>query len=62
MQRRMAALFLLALGLLVWQASRIKPLNPPPLSLAWTGGEQAFPIASPFWGEAIELPASAVGA
>src|SRR4051794_40376965 len=57
MERRMAALFVLALALIVWQANRIKPLYPPPLSMAWTGGEQAFPIAAPSWGDPIVLPA-----
>jgi hypothetical protein len=58
MERRMAALFLLALALIGWQAARTKPLSPPPLSLAWTGGEQAFPIAAPSWGDPIVLPAA----
>jgi hypothetical protein len=53
----MAALFVLALALIAWQANRIKPLYPPPLSMAWTGGEQAFPIAAPSWGDPIVLPA-----
>jgi hypothetical protein len=57
MERRMAALFVLALALIGWQASRIQPLGPLPLSLAWTGGEQAFPIAAPSWGEPLVLPA-----
>ena len=54
----MAALFVLALALIGWQASRIQPLGPLPLSLAWTGGEQAFPIAAPSWGEPLVLPAA----
>jgi len=54
----MAALFLLALALIGWQGVRTKPLSPPPLSLAWTGGEQAFPIAAPSWGKPIGLPAA----
>ncbi len=52
----MAALFLLALALIAWQAVRTKPLRLPPLSLAWTGGEQVFPIGAPWWGEPIDLP------
>ena len=53
----MAALFLLALALIAGQAARTKPLRMAPLALAWTGGEQAFPIAAPSWTEPIELPA-----
>lgn len=53
----MAALFLLALALISWQAVRTKPLRMAPLSLAWTGGEQSFPIAAPSWGDPIVLPA-----
>ncbi len=53
----MAALFVLALVLIGWQAVRIKPLNPPPFSMAWTGEEQAFPIAAPWWEAQIVLPA-----
>jgi hypothetical protein len=53
----MAALFLLALALTAWQAPRTKPLRMAPLSLAWTGGEQVFPIAAPVWGTPVDLPA-----
>jgi hypothetical protein len=56
MERRMAALFLLALALIGWQAVHTKPLGPAPLSLAWKGGEQVFPIAAPSWGEPVALP------
>ncbi len=49
MERRMAALFVLALLLILWQAGRTEPLRPFPLSLAWTGGEQVLPIAAPSW-------------
>lgn len=56
MERRMAALFLLALALIAWQAARTKPLGPVPISVAWTGGEQAFPIAAPSWGDPAVLP------
>jgi hypothetical protein len=60
MERRMAALFLLALALIGWQGGRAKPLHPVPLSVAWTGGEQVFPISAPLWTDAAppaELPA-----
>ena len=53
----MAALFLLALALIVWQGMRTKPLRLPPLAAAWKGGEQVFPIAAPSWGEPIVPPA-----
>lgn len=53
----MAALFVLALALIAWQAARTKPLSPPPLSMAWRGGEQAFPIAAPSWEDPLVLPA-----
>ena len=56
----MAALFLLALGLIVWQAVRSEPPVMAPLSFAWTGGEQAFPIAAPFWTDPVDLPAGRV--
>lgn len=52
----MAALFLLALALIGWQAARTKPLGPAPLSTAWKGGEQAFPIAARSWGDPVVLP------
>ncbi|HVR95863.1 MAG TPA: hypothetical protein VMW27_04565 [Thermoanaerobaculia bacterium] len=52
----MAALFLLALALIGWQAVHTKPLGPAPLSFAWTGGEQVFPTAAPWWGNPVALP------
>ena len=52
----MAALFFLALALIVWQGARTKPLNPAPLSMAWKGGEQVFPIAAPYWIDPVHLP------
>lgn len=52
----MAALFLLALALIGWQAARTKPLRQAPLSMAWTGGEQVFPVGVPSWGEPTDLP------
>ena len=57
MERRMAALFLLALASIGWQAARTRPLRPVPISVAWTGGEQAFPIAAPSWENSVALPA-----
>lgn len=53
----MAALFLLALGLIGWQAVRTKPLALPSLSFGWRGGEQVFPIAAPYWLDPVALPA-----
>ena len=53
----MAALFLLALALIGWQAFRTKPLALPSLSFGWRGGEQVFPIAAPYWVDPVALPA-----
>lgn len=53
----MAALFLLALVLIGWQAVRTKPMALPSLSFGWRGGEQVFPIAAPFWVDPVALPA-----
>jgi len=46
-ERRMAALFLLALGLIAWQAPRTRPLQPPAFSSVLKPGEQVFPAAVP---------------
>jgi hypothetical protein len=47
MERRMAALFVLAVGLIAWQAPLTKP-TPAPSSVRTTlKGEQLFPIAVP---------------
>lgn len=43
----MAALFLLALGLIAWQAPRTRPLQPPGFSSVLQTGEQVFPVAVP---------------
>jgi len=43
----MAALFILALGLIAWQAPRTRPLQPPAFSSALQPGEQVFPAAVP---------------
>jgi hypothetical protein len=56
MERRMAALFLLALGLIVWQALRTKPVLPPAFEFATKTGEQISPLAVPSWREAPALP------
>lgn len=57
MQRRMAALFLLAIALIAWQAPRTKPLVAPWYVSVTRAGEQVFPIAVPNW-EAPEIPAA----
>lgn len=57
----MAALFLLALALIAWQAPLTRPVPMAPLSLAWTGGEQAFPIAAPLWGTPADFSAVSAG-
>jgi hypothetical protein len=46
-ERRMAALFVLALGLILWQAPRTRPLQPPRFTSALQPGEQVFPVAVP---------------
>jgi len=46
-ERRMAALFILALGLIAWQAPRTRPLQPPAFSSVLKPGEQVFPAAVP---------------
>jgi len=52
----MAALFVLALGLIAWQAPRVKPLIPPWYGSVLKPGEQVFPVAVPEW-KAPEIPA-----
>lgn len=52
----MAALFLLALGLIAWQALRTKPVQPPAFEFATKAGERVFPLAVPFWRTPGELP------
>jgi hypothetical protein len=47
LERRMAALFVLALGLIAWQAPRTKPLIPAWYVSALKPGEQVFPVAVP---------------
>ncbi|HSU81058.1 MAG TPA: hypothetical protein VLR69_01510 [Thermoanaerobaculia bacterium] len=43
----MAALFLVALALLAWQAPRTPPLRPDPFVSVLKPGEQVFPVAVP---------------
>lgn len=43
----MAALFVLALVLIVWQIPRTRPLLAPPYVSALETGEQVFPVAAP---------------
>lgn len=52
----MAALFLLLIGLIVWQAPRTKPLALPPFVSALSAGDQAYPIAVPS-DAPLEVPA-----
>src|SRR5688572_6544208 len=56
MERRMAALFLLALILILWQALRIRPATQPGFEIATKGGEQIAPVAVPSWRSAPNLP------
>lgn len=46
-ERRMAALFVLALALIVWQMPRTRPLLAPPYVSVLETGEQVFPLAVP---------------
>lgn len=46
-ERRMAALFVLALALILWQAPRTRPLQPDPFVSVLKPGEQVFPVAVP---------------
>lgn len=43
----MAALFIVALALLIWQAPRTPPLRPEPFVSVLKPGEQVFPVAVP---------------
>ncbi len=54
-ERRLAALFLVALALIAWQATRTRPLSPPDYVSVLEDGDQQFPIAVPNW-EAPEIP------
>jgi hypothetical protein len=56
MERRMAALFVLALALIAWQAVRTKPAWPPAFEIATEAGEQVAPFAVPSWRPPLELP------
>jgi hypothetical protein len=56
-ERRMAALFLLLMILIVWQAVRTHPLQSFPLVMVLEPGEQVFPVAVPPEG-APRLPAA----
>ena len=46
-ERRMAALFLLLMGLVLWQALRTRPLQPASFGSVLEAGEQVFPVAVP---------------
>ena len=54
-ERRLAALFLVALGLIAWQAVRTRPLRAPDYVSVLAAGDQRFPVAVPNW-EAPEIP------
>jgi hypothetical protein len=59
-ERRMAALFLLLMTLIVWQAVRTHPLQSPSVVSIVEQGEQVFPVAVPPDG-APSLPADPAG-
>lgn len=46
-ERRMALLFVVVLGLLVWQATRLERLRPPPVRIAADPAHQIYPVAVP---------------
>lgn len=52
----MAVLFLLALGLIAWQALRTEPVLHPAYEIATKAGEQIAPMAVPSWRPAPDLP------
>lgn len=52
----MAALFLLALVLVAWQALRIKPVWQPPFESVMEKGERLLPTAVPSWSQLPDLP------
>ncbi|HEX6904140.1 MAG TPA: hypothetical protein VF789_30800 [Thermoanaerobaculia bacterium] len=57
LQRRMAALFLLAVGLLAWQAPRTRPLVAPAYETVARRDVQVYPVAVPNW-DPPEVPAA----
>jgi hypothetical protein len=46
-ERRMAVLFVVVVGLLLWQATGLERLRPPPLRIAAEAGTQVYPVAVP---------------
>ena len=56
MERRMAALFLLALILIAWQAMRTEPALQPAFEIATRMGEQLAPMAVPSWRPSLVPP------
>ncbi len=53
----MAALFILALLLILWQCWRTRPLPAVGFTMVYEPGGQILPIAVPSWGEPPDLPA-----
>jgi hypothetical protein len=56
MERRMAALFVLALALIFWQARRTESVPPVSFSMVTEPGEQVLPFAVPSWREGPAIP------
>lgn len=52
----MAALFLLAVALIVWQALRTEPAEQPSFEVATTEGEHLAPVAVPSWRPPLQPP------
>jgi hypothetical protein len=56
MERRMAALFVLALALIFWQAWKTEPVPAVGFSMVTEPGEQILPFAVPSWREGPAIP------
>lgn len=52
----MAALFLLALALILWQALRTEPVPQPDFEIATRTGERLAPVAVPSWRQPLDPP------
>jgi hypothetical protein len=61
MERRMAALFLLALALIAWQALRTDPVRFPGYRVATKADERLMPVAVPSWLPPPDLPGELPG-
>jgi hypothetical protein len=60
LEQRMAAIFVVALVLMGWQAMRLRPVLPPAYELVTKRGEQLTPFAVAWWRAPAELPTEPV--